>query len=144
MNNLLAALDIPSIHHKTLTKYERRIGVALEKSAGESCRRSLEEECGRSKTSTTSGNSSACLTPSATDSATACSDLPNSPNVTNTSDDLSGTSLTATSASIFSSASDLRDVFAADPGNGGEVCEPIASSLSSETLRKFQRRLQEG
>ena len=144
VNNLLAALDIPPIHHKTLKKYERRIGVALEKSAGESCRRSLEEECGRSKTSTTSSNSSAFLTPSATNSATACSDLPNSPNVTNTSDDLSGTSLTATSASICSSASDLHDVFAADAGNGGEVCEPIASSLSSETLRKFQRRLQEG
>ena len=124
VNNLLAAHDIPPIHHKTLKKYERRICVALEKSAGESCRRSLEEDCQGSKTSTTSGNSSACLTPSATDSATACSNVPNSPNVTNTSDDLSGTSLTATSASICSSASDLRDVFAADPGNGGEVYEP--------------------
>ena len=38
----------------------------------------------------------------------------------------------------------MRDAFAADPGNVGEVCEPIASSLSSETLRKFQHRLQEG
>ena len=138
VNNLLAALDIPPIHHKTLKKYERRIGGPLEKSAGDRCRRSLEEECGRSKTSTTSSNSSACLTSSATDSATACSDLPNSPNVTNT------LLLLPQPPYVLLRLTSLRNVFTADPGNGGEVCEPIASSLSSEKLRKFQRRLQEG
>ena len=45
VNNLLTALDIPPVCHKSLKKSERVVGTALERMAHGSCKKNLEEEC---------------------------------------------------------------------------------------------------
>ncbi len=44
LQNVLTALDIPPVHHKTVKKAERRIGIVLESRAKDSCRKCLSEE----------------------------------------------------------------------------------------------------
>lgn len=44
MNNILAELNIPSIHHKTLKEREREVGRAFEEVADKSCNNALLDE----------------------------------------------------------------------------------------------------
>ncbi|XP_062608858.1 uncharacterized protein LOC134270633 [Saccostrea cucullata] len=44
INNILAELNIPTIHHKTLKEREREVGRAFEEIADKSCNMALEEE----------------------------------------------------------------------------------------------------
>ena len=44
VNNLLATLNLPGIHHKSLKTREREVGKALEAHAELSCEKALEEE----------------------------------------------------------------------------------------------------
>ena len=44
INNILAVLNLPSVHHKTLKEREREIGRAFEKVAEASCNSAIQEE----------------------------------------------------------------------------------------------------
>ena len=44
LSNFMSALEIPSLHHKSLKAREREIAPTMTKVAEESCRKALEEE----------------------------------------------------------------------------------------------------
>ena len=44
VSNFMAALEIPSLHHKSMKAREREIAPSMKKVAEESCKKALQEE----------------------------------------------------------------------------------------------------
>ena len=49
VNNFLAAINVPGIHHKTLKKREREAGQGLENVAQKAIQEALDEEIAKSR-----------------------------------------------------------------------------------------------